>query len=113
MLRGTNAPGLVTSRGGFRAATEDAAWEEAAEGPSGGRMCPTQGPNCVGEVMVPPRTPGQARDWDVSHNPSWTNRRFAPDVTRAEVLDDYQQGTSLECPACNRSGGNDDSRFGG
>lgn len=63
--------------------------------------------------MVPPRTPGQTRDWDVSHNPSWTNRRFAPDVTRAEVQDDYQVGTSLECPACNRIGGNDDSRSGG
>ncbi|MEU5260411.1 hypothetical protein [Amycolatopsis sp. NPDC021455] len=34
MLRGTNAPGLVTSRGGFRAATEDAAWEQAEEGPA-------------------------------------------------------------------------------
>jgi hypothetical protein len=34
MLRGTNALGLVTSSGGFRAATEESAWEEAAEGPT-------------------------------------------------------------------------------
>ncbi|MGE7913040.1 GH-E family nuclease [Lysinibacillus xylanilyticus] len=27
-------------------------------------------------------------------------------VTRKEVLDNYQTGTRLECPSCNRSGGN-------
>ncbi len=75
-------------------------------------MCPTQGPNCAGEVAIPPRTPKVERDWDVSHNPSWTNRQFDPGVDRAEVLDNYQEGTSLECIPCNRGGGNDDSRFG-
>lgn len=47
----------------------------------------------------------------LSHNPSWTNREFPPDVTRQEVLDNYQDGTSLECPSCNRSAGNNDQRF--
>jgi hypothetical protein len=57
---------------------------------------------------------GQPRDWDVSHNPSWTNREFDPDnTTRQDVVDNYQEGTGLECRRCNRGGGNDDSRFGG
>lgn len=68
-------------------------------------MCPT----CGSERNV---APGEgARDWDASHNPPWTNREFSPDVTRPEVLDNYQEGTSLECPSCNRSGGNNDRRF--
>lgn len=112
MLRGTNETGQTTSRGGFRVATEDGAWDNAEAGPSGGRMCPTQGPNCAGEVTVAPRTPGVERDWDVSHNPSWTNRQFDPGASRADVLDNYQEGTGLECIPCNRGGGNDDSRFG-
>ncbi|NJP43340.1 polymorphic toxin-type HINT domain-containing protein [Actinacidiphila epipremni] len=112
MLRGTNATGQTTSRGGFRVATEDSAWDNAELGPNGGRLCPTQGPNCAGEVMVAPRTPDATRDWDVSHNPSWTNRQFDPGVSREEVLDNYQEGTGLECIPCNRGGGNDDSRFG-
>ncbi|MBO0745954.1 MAG: hypothetical protein J2P43_13110 [Candidatus Dormibacteraeota bacterium] len=106
VLRGTNARGEVTSRGSFRVKTEQDAWDNAEPGPNGGKLCPT----CKTEVTVPPRT-GVPRDWDVSHNPSWTNREFPPNVTRPEVLDNYQQGTSLECPSCNRSGGNDDSRF--
>ncbi|GAB3985178.1 hypothetical protein GCM10029978_097230 [Actinoallomurus acanthiterrae] len=111
LLRGTNATGQVTSRGSFRAATEDGASNNAETGPNGGRLCPTQGPNCAGEVMVPPRTPNVQRDWDVSHNPSWTNIRFPPSVSRQEVLDNYHEGTGLECIPCNRGGGNDDSRF--
>lgn len=41
-------------------------------GPSGGRLCPTCGKEVHGD-------PGQGRlhsDWDVSHDPSWTNRIF-------------------------------------
>ncbi|MFJ8141202.1 polymorphic toxin-type HINT domain-containing protein [Streptomyces sp. NPDC096013] len=112
MLRGTNETGQTTSRGSFRVATEDGAWDNAEVGPNAGRLCPTQGPNCAGEVRVAPRTPDVTRDWDVSHNPSWTNRQFDPGVSREEVLDNYQEGTGLECIPCNRGGGNDDSRFG-
>lgn len=105
-LRGTNARGTVTSRGSFRSSTLDDAWENAAPGPSGGRLCPT----CSTEVHVPPNA-GRPRDWDGSHNPSWTNRTFPEDVTRPQVLDDFQRGVFLECPACNRGGGNNDFRF--
>lgn len=110
-VSGTNEPGQVTSRASFRASTVQDAWDDAAPGPNGGRVCPTDGPNCAGEVMNGPGS-ADGRDWDVSHNPSWTNRTFDPEVARAEVVEDYQRGTSLECIPCNRGGGNDDSRFG-
>jgi len=103
MLRGTNQPGMVTRRGSFRKATLDDAWDTAPPGSAGGRLCPT----CGEEVTVPPGT-GQARDWHGSHNPSWTKREFPPDVTRAEVLDEYQRGVTLECPRCNLGRGNRD-----
>ena len=107
VLRGTNAPGEVTSRPGpFRRGTLQDAWDEAPVGPNGGRVCPT----CGIEVEVPPNS-GTPRDWDGSHNPSWTNREFPPDVTRQEVLDNYNEGVSLECQPCNRGGGNRDERF--
>ncbi|MCC6698918.1 MAG: hypothetical protein IT365_25065, partial [Candidatus Hydrogenedentes bacterium] len=97
---GTNVRGQVTSRGSFRTGTIQDAWDNAALGPNGGRLCPT----CGDEVMVPPRS--GPRDWDIDHQPTWTNRQFPPDVTRSEVLDSYQQGTRLECPSCNRGRGN-------
>ncbi|WP_224753628.1 RHS repeat-associated core domain-containing protein [Paenibacillus terricola] len=100
-LKGTNEKGQVTSRGGFRKDTVQDAWDNAQPGPNGGRLCPT----CEKEVNVPPNS-GEKRDWDVNHTPAWTNREFGPNVTRKEVLDNYQEGTELECPSCNRSGGN-------
>lgn len=103
---GTNARGQITSRSSFRDDTIESAWKNAEAGPSGGRLCPS----CGVEVKVAPKT-GLPRDWDVSHNPSWTNRDFDPKGPRSDVIDDYQKGTSLECPSCNRSGGNNDSRF--
>jgi hypothetical protein len=37
--------------------------------------------------------------------PPWSQRTFPADVTRAEVIENYQEGTNLECPAGNRSRG--------
>lgn len=110
-VRGTNATGEVTSRSSFRKGTTQGAWDEAAPGPNGGRLCPT----CGDEVHVEPGTGTRANpsDWDRSHNPSWTNREFPPDVTRSEVIDNYNDGVSLECGPCNRAGQNNDGRFGG
>jgi hypothetical protein len=83
-LRGTSVRGQVTSRpGSFRQGTLQDAWDEAPVGPSGGRVCTS----CGTEVHVPPNT-GVPRDWDGSHNPSWSN------------------------PGCNRPPGNNDTRFG-
>jgi RHS repeat-associated protein len=106
VLRGTNVSGQLTSRGTFWKSTVENSWDRAEVGPNGGRLCPS----CGDEVIVTPNS-GTPRDWDVSHNPSWTNRTFAPGTTRPDVIRNYQEGTSLECPACNRGGGNNDARF--
>ena len=62
-----------------------------------------QGRLCGAEVNVEPGT--GPRDWDINHDPPWSQRTFPSDVTRPEVIDDYQQDTWLECPACNRRRG--------
>ncbi|WP_335872617.1 DNRLRE domain-containing protein [Bacillus sp. 2205SS5-2] len=100
LVRGTNKRGQVTGRGGFRKSTVHNAWDNAKDGPKGGKLCPT----CEKEIFVPPFS-GKKRDWDVDHTPAWTNRTFL-NPTRKEVLDDYQKGTRLECPSCNRRRGN-------
>ncbi|WP_233414717.1 GH-E family nuclease, partial [Thermaerobacillus caldiproteolyticus] len=101
ILKGTNKKGKVTSRGGFRKKTVLNAWNNAKPGPNGGRLCPT----CNKEVHVRPFS-GRKRDWDIDHIPAWTKRVFRRNATRKEVLDNYQKGTRLECPSCNRSRGN-------
>jgi RHS repeat-associated protein len=109
-IKGTNARGELTSRSSFRKKTLSDAWDNAKPGPNGGKLCPT----CGKEVKVPSKVKGGPdRDWDASHNPSWTNRSFKSDTTRPEVVDNYNEGVSLECSACNRSAGNNDARFGG
>lgn len=93
----------VTRRpGSFRKATVRNAWDSAAPGPTGGKVCPT----CGKEVQVPPGkgTAKAPRDWDVDHQPPWATRDLTG-KTRQEVLDDYNTGTRLECPSCNRSRG--------
>lgn len=66
-----------------------------------GKVCPT----CKNEVQVKPNS-GLKQDLNVDHTPAWTNRQFPTGITRKEVLNNYQKGTRLECPTCNRSGGN-------
>lgn len=107
VIKGTNARGLVNSRGSFRKPPLQNAWDNAEVGPTGGRLCPT----CGVEVSVPPGT-GVPRDWHGSHFPSWSNREFPSTIERPEILDNYNEGVSLECPVCNMRGGNDDARFG-
>ncbi|MGE8409340.1 MAG: GH-E family nuclease [Pseudomonas sp.] len=74
-------------------------WDNAATGSAPWtKACPT----CSKEVSV---APGQGRrDWDVDHQPPWSQRDLSG-KTRSEVLDEYNQGTGLECPSCNRSRG--------
>ncbi len=96
------AGGIAKRPGGFRKGTVQSAWDSAAEGPTGDRLCPT----CSRGVNVPPGkgTREAPRDWDVDHQPPWSTRDQAG-KTRTEVLDDYNTGTRLECPTCNRSRG--------
>ncbi|WP_420824527.1 GH-E family nuclease [Subtercola vilae] len=107
-MSGTNARGQLASRSSWRDQTVQGAWDQAVDAPQGGKFCPS----CGTTVNVAPKS-GIARDWDMSHNPSWTNRTFEPDIVRSAVIDDYNEGVMLECPQCNRSAGNNDSRFGG
>jgi len=84
---------------GFRKQTVEDAWDKAADGSQPGtKACPT----CGKDVTV---TPGEgARDWDVDHQPPWSSRDLSS-MTRDEVLNEYNSGTRLECPSCNRSRG--------
>lgn len=111
MVRGTNRTGLLTSRGKFRVGTTRGNWQRAEDGPRGGKLCPTQGPTCSGEVFILKGTRARPRDWDNSHNPSWTNRWFWRLTSRGKVLDNYNSGTFLECVPCNRSRQNHDELF--
>lgn len=74
------------------------------------KSCPTCGKDVAGNPYK-----GESRNtkegWDVSHNPSWSKRDKSGFKDRKEVLDNYNTGTSLECRGCNRSAGNNDSRF--
>ncbi|HPU38462.1 MAG TPA: GH-E family nuclease [Microthrixaceae bacterium] len=97
------ADDVLTPRPRFRTGTVDDAWANATPGPNGGRLYPT----CGDEVVVPPRS--GPRDWDIDHQPPWSQRSGSlskdPDLTRADVIDEYQRGTRLECPSCNRGRG--------
>ncbi|WP_076883346.1 GH-E family nuclease [Burkholderia pseudomallei] len=75
------------------------AWDKATDGSqSNTKACPT----CGKDVTVPP---GQGRrDWDVDHQPPWSTRDLSG-MTRDQVIDEYNKGTRLECPSCNRSRG--------
>jgi RHS repeat-associated protein len=109
-LRGTNRRGEVTSRSSYRRGTSQRVWDEAKPGPTGGRLCST----CeTHEAVVPPGegTKDAPQDWHHSHMPSWTNREFPPDVTRPEVIDNYQEGLFLECPECNVGRGSRDDLY--
>jgi RHS repeat-associated protein len=82
----------------FRKGTVEDAWDNAADGANGGKLCPT----CSKEVNV---KPGDGpRDWDIDHQPPWS-QRDQTGKSRQEVLDDYNSGTRLECPSCNRGRG--------
>ncbi|WP_306168987.1 RHS repeat-associated core domain-containing protein [Halomonas sp. MMSF_3323] len=101
LAKGTNERGQITSRTSWRKSTVRATWENANEGPSGGRLCP----KCGVEVNVAPET--GPRDWHIEHDPTpWSNRDFPDDVTRPQVIENYQEGVILKCPRCNMSEGN-------
>ncbi|BCW43991.1 hypothetical protein StoSoilB5_11750 [Arthrobacter sp. StoSoilB5] len=103
---GTNKSGELTSRSTFRQTYQMKVWNDAEPGPTGGRLCTS----CGAEVKVAPGS-GAKRDWDMSHNPSRTNRGFESPFSRQYIIDNYNSDVILECIACNRSGGNNDLRF--
>ncbi|SEU13293.1 DUF637 domain-containing protein, partial [Pseudomonas graminis] len=96
---GRGAADVTKRPSGFRKKTVQDSWDNAANGSAPGtKECPT----CNKDVSV---APGEGRrDWDVDHQPPWSQRDLSG-KTRSEVLDDYNKGTRLECPSCNRSRG--------
>ena len=96
--KGTNKRGQKSSRSKFRKKTIQQSWNNAADGPNGGKLCPT----CGTEVNTSPES-GQPRDWDINHDPKWSQRELPDSSTRSDWISSYQEGTELECPACNRS----------
>jgi hypothetical protein len=100
---GTDTADVTQPRPSFRKGTIRDAWDNAEDGPNGGKLCPT----CGDEVNVEPGA--GPRDWDIDHQPPWSLRipelSEDPGLTRGDVIDNYQEGTRLECPACNRGRG--------
>ena len=95
----------------FRNDTVKNAWDNAENGSEvNTKKCPTCGNDVRGN---PHNKESRNTDegWDVSHNPSWNNRDHSSYGSRKELLDDYNQGTGLECRHCNRSGQDNDERF--
>ncbi|MBK7706083.1 MAG: hypothetical protein IPJ30_09950 [Acidobacteria bacterium] len=43
--------------------------------------------------------------WDVDHQPPWSLRNLT-NLTRKEVLDEFNRGTRMDCVPCNRGRGN-------
>ena len=95
----------------FRKSTVNDAWDNAANGSQPNtKQCPTCGKDVKGNPYNN-ESRNTSDGWDVSHNPSWSNRPQNYN-SRKELLDDYNSGVQLECRNCNRSGGNNDARFG-
>ena len=92
----------------FRSVTDN--WDNATDGSKlNTKKCPTCGKDVEGN---PNNNESRKNEngWDVSHNPSWSNRDLSEKGTRKEVLDEYNKGTELECIGCNRGRGNRDER---
>lgn len=79
-----------------RTGTEQGNWENAENGETGGKTCPT----CGKEVSSKPGE--RNKDWDNDHNPPWRDRDLSG-KDRKGVLDEYNRDTRLRCVNCNRS----------
>jgi RHS repeat-associated protein len=90
------------SRPGWRKGELQSSWDDAVDGPTGGKLCP----DCGTEVHIPPNT-GRPRDWDNDHWPdSWRARKEALDDMNAapsQYRDTFNSETRLRCPRCNRA----------
>jgi HNH/ENDO VII superfamily nuclease with conserved GHE residues len=84
-------------RAKFRKSTIADSWNDAQDGSqTGTKACP----DCGNDVTV---APGEGpRDWDIDHQPKLKDRDWTG-LTRPEQLDDFNTGTRLRCPGCNRS----------
>lgn len=77
-------------------------WDNAA---SGSKPNSKQCPDCGKDVFGNPHNKekrNQRDGWDNDHQPKWKDRDLSK-MDRKEVLDEYNKGTRLRCPGCNRS----------
>ncbi len=99
-----NIIAAARTRPSFRKSTERSSIESAPRGPDGGPVCLGCGtPIGRGKVEYGGR---MRRDFDLDHfNQTWAERvkQFSPDVSRAEVINTYQQDVRATCPICNQS----------
>jgi RHS repeat-associated protein len=79
-----------------RKGTEQGNWDNAEDGESGGKLCPT----CGKEVKSKPGE--KNKDWDNDHVEKWKDRDLKG-KDRKGVLDEYNRDTRLRCVGCNRS----------
>ncbi|UUZ47711.1 RHS repeat-associated core domain-containing protein [Massilia sp. B-10] len=92
---GDNVEDVTKRPSRVRKGTEQSNWDNAEDGPNGGKNCPT----CDKEVQSQPGT--KYKDWDNDHTEPWRER----DLTgkdRKGVLDEYNRDTRLRCVNCNR-----------
>lgn len=79
-------------------------WDNAADGNKPDtKACPTCGKDVSGNSHKGEKRNG-SDGWDVDHQPPWSQRDLSG-KNRKQVLDNYNEGTRLECPSCNRSRG--------
>jgi HNH/ENDO VII superfamily nuclease with conserved GHE residues len=97
-------PPNAARRPSFRKATTERALEEAPVGPDGGKVCPTcEKPIGRGTIERGGRL---RRDFDVDHTgKTWAQRvsEMRQNITRREVIEEYQRDVRAQCPDCNQS----------
>lgn len=94
--RGDGQKNVTKRPSRVRKGTEQGNWDNAEDGESGGKVCPTCGKDVISK-------PGEKnKDWDNDHNPPWRDRDLSG-KDRKGVLDEYNRDTRLRCVGCNRS----------
>lgn len=97
-------PAAARTRPSFRRGTERDALASAPRAPDGGAMCPGCGTSIGrGQIEFGGRL---RRDFDLDHyGRTWAERirEMSPDISRPEVIDEYQEMVRATCPICNQS----------
>lgn len=101
--------GVFARPSGFRQSTVNQAVAEAPTNSSGQMVCPTCGTTIPATTTVQTRNgPVTRRGFDLDHYPTtWSQRvqemqGWDPPPTRSRVLDYYNAGVRVQCPACNQ-----------
>ncbi|WP_412740952.1 polymorphic toxin-type HINT domain-containing protein [Krasilnikovia sp. MM14-A1259] len=97
-------PAAAARRPSFRKGTERDALEAAPRAADGGPACPGCGTEIGrGKIEYGGR---MRRDFDLDHyNGTWAERKrqMPSDISRADVIDIYQEDVRATCPICNQN----------